>query len=492
MLWDGRVREALDVARSRLAGATDPARRAELRWVLAYAELAVGDVDQALRTIERAGAEAPPAPWPDRLTGLEALGRILAGDLDGVLRIGAELEGRTDLDGLARVYLLHVHAVVGYLTRDLDGMHARLDEAERIPAYDDDPGQQAMAMLLRVAGTEPGSPEVARLLDRSEDIARRVGASMQSWWWMSASLARYNAGEWDAALLTARDGLAQVDDALARPLHALVVMISLHRGELEPARAHAAALEMGPPTRGVMRFYEAFPVLAGALVAEADGELGEAVAAVRLVVEGKVGVHRGSHVAGLGARMVRIALAAGDLALAEAIVSEMEASGPEAQANAVLGRALLAGDRVALIAARDALVEAGAVLESAWADEELARQLAAEGRHQDARAVFGPVGERFRSLRAVGELDRAEAVMRRHGVRFGVRGPRSRPSTGWESLTDAELRVAMQVARGSTNPEIGHALHVSPRTVQSHVSRILAKLDLGTRAELAAEVARRG
>lgn len=44
---------------------------------------------------------------------------------------------------------------------------------------------------------------------------------------------------------------------------------------------------------------------------------------------------------------------------------------------------------------------------------------------------------------------------------------------------------------GLSNPAIGQQLCVSRRTVQSHVSKILAKLQLTSRVELAAEVARR-
>lgn len=71
------------------------------------------------------------------------------------------------------------------------------------------------------------------------------------------------------------------------------------------------------------------------------------------------------------------------------------------------------------------------------------------------------------------------------------RGERKRPSSGWASLTPTELQVADLVSEGLTNPQIGERLFISKRTVQGHVSRILMKLSLSSRSEIAAHVAKR-
>jgi DNA-binding CsgD family transcriptional regulator len=71
------------------------------------------------------------------------------------------------------------------------------------------------------------------------------------------------------------------------------------------------------------------------------------------------------------------------------------------------------------------------------------------------------------------------------------RGERKRPSAGWDSLTPAELDVVKLVGEGLTNPQIGDRLFISKRTVQTHLYRIFAKLAISSRAELAAEAARR-
>jgi len=94
-------------------------------------------------------------------------------------------------------------------------------------------------------------------------------------------------------------------------------------------------------------------------------------------------------------------------------------------------------------------------------------------------------------LDAAWDLARAEAVLRQAGLRRGCRGPRGRPAFGWASLTPAEQAVAGLVADGLTNPQIGARLYISRRTVQTHLVHIFAKLDIGSRAQLAAQVTRR-
>jgi DNA-binding NarL/FixJ family response regulator len=59
-------------------------------------------------------------------------------------------------------------------------------------------------------------------------------------------------------------------------------------------------------------------------------------------------------------------------------------------------------------------------------------------------------------------------------------------------LTAREWAVALLVARGRSNRLIGAELVVSERTVDSHVRNILRKLGLGSRAQIAAWVARGG
>ncbi len=54
-----------------------------------------------------------------------------------------------------------------------------------------------------------------------------------------------------------------------------------------------------------------------------------------------------------------------------------------------------------------------------------------------------------------------------------------------EQLTEAEWRVAESVARGLSNKEIAAELNLSIRTIENHVSRILAKKNFSNRVEIA-------
>ncbi|WP_245721740.1 response regulator transcription factor [Nocardia crassostreae] len=61
-----------------------------------------------------------------------------------------------------------------------------------------------------------------------------------------------------------------------------------------------------------------------------------------------------------------------------------------------------------------------------------------------------------------------------------------------ELLTDREREVALAVATGAANADIARTLHMSESTVKVHVSRIIAKLDLENRTQLAILVHRAG
>jgi NarL family two-component system response regulator LiaR len=66
----------------------------------------------------------------------------------------------------------------------------------------------------------------------------------------------------------------------------------------------------------------------------------------------------------------------------------------------------------------------------------------------------------------------------------------SRPDNG--SLTDREVEVLRLVAQGHSNQEIAHQLTISEATVRTHVSNILAKLDLCSRTQAALYALRQG
>jgi predicted ATPase/DNA-binding CsgD family transcriptional regulator len=69
-----------------------------------------------------------------------------------------------------------------------------------------------------------------------------------------------------------------------------------------------------------------------------------------------------------------------------------------------------------------------------------------------------------------------------------ARGERRRPAHGWDSLTATEAAVARLAAAGLTNKQIAGRLLMGAETVKTHIARVYDKLDVHTRAGLAAAV----
>jgi len=73
-------------------------------------------------------------------------------------------------------------------------------------------------------------------------------------------------------------------------------------------------------------------------------------------------------------------------------------------------------------------------------------------------------------------------------MRGAVPSPAGPSSPGLDVLTERERAVALAVTNGATNAEIARQLYVSAATVKATISRILAKLELDNRVQLAVVV----
>lgn len=108
------------------------------------------------------------------------------------------------------------------------------------------------------------------------------------------------------------------------------------------------------------------------------------------------------------------------------------------------------------------------------------------------QAVLGEVRETLGkdvfddAWRAGAELSTAEAI----AYAQRGRGERKRPATGWGSLTPMEQDVVRLTSEGLSNKEIGARLFISPRTVQTHLTHVYAKLGITSRVQLVQEAAR--
>ena len=210
--------------------------------------------------------------------------------------------------------------------------------------------------------------------------------------------------------------------------------------------------------------------------------------------------------------MIRAASEAGNaIALASSLVTRAKVERDDANrasAEDDCHRALATFDaasaRLEVIAILELLGCIAGDLES-WV--EAARLLAAaDAARAEVGAVLSAFDQRshddvFARLRS--ELDATEfddawaegaAMSLEDGVAYATRGrgERKRPSTGWESLTPAELEVVRLVAAGATNRDVGEQLFIATNTVKAHLSHVFAKLGVSSRTELAALAAQRG
>jgi DNA-binding CsgD family transcriptional regulator len=140
----------------------------------------------------------------------------------------------------------------------------------------------------------------------------------------------------------------------------------------------------------------------------------------------------------------------------------------------------------------DAYAEGRRPLEVALTCEEAADLAGRRGERDLGRSLLEKAGGVYERLEASRGVMRVDAGLRALGVRRGRRGVRRRPQQGWESLTPTEHSVAGLVGEGLSNPQIAERLFVSRRTVQTHVAHIFTKLDIASRAQLAALVAVNG
>jgi DNA-binding CsgD family transcriptional regulator len=109
------------------------------------------------------------------------------------------------------------------------------------------------------------------------------------------------------------------------------------------------------------------------------------------------------------------------------------------------------------------------------------------GRRVDSRAHLRSALEAFDSLGAVPWSDRTRAELAATGETVRRRDP-----TATERLTPQELQIALAVGEGRTNKEVAAALFLSQKTIEYHLHNVYRKLDVRSRAQLAAHLTRQG
>jgi DNA-binding CsgD family transcriptional regulator len=186
----------------------------------------------------------------------------------------------------------------------------------------------------------------------------------------------------------------------------------------------------------------------------------------------------------------RVASAAGDAGLRARVLQATEAlererppvplfAGVAGYAHAILER-----DAQALLDAAELLESSSRPLLYAAAAEDTGVELARTNRGGEAVDQLNAAFDIYIECEATADARRVGRELRRLGVeRRIVTHPRAK--TGWDSLTDSELKVINLIAQDATNRDVATQLHLSPHTVKTHVHNAFAKLGITSRAQLA-------
>jgi DNA-binding CsgD family transcriptional regulator len=106
-------------------------------------------------------------------------------------------------------------------------------------------------------------------------------------------------------------------------------------------------------------------------------------------------------------------------------------------------------------------------------------------RRLDAREQLRTAHEMFTAMGFEAFADRAARELLATGE-----SARARTAETRDDLTAQEVQIARLARSGLSNPEIGTQLFISPRTVQYHLHKVFGKLDISSRVQLEAALAR--
>jgi DNA-binding CsgD family transcriptional regulator len=202
--------------------------------------------------------------------------------------------------------------------------------------------------------------------------------------------------------------------------------------------------------------------------------------------------------------LTRVRLALGDRAAAERAAALADSSAerlglPLARAwadRAAAAVALDAGDaaRAAELALASAQIadDAEGPIEAALSRILAGRALARAGDRERASAELQRAATATDAVGAVRYRDEAERELRQLGHRIHRRSQpaASAAGSGVETLTQRELEIARRIVDRQTNRQIAEDLFLSPKTVETHVRNIFAKLGADSRVEVARIVER--
>jgi DNA-binding CsgD family transcriptional regulator len=494
LLWTGALGEAEEAAQVALADG-EHAREGPLRWLLAQARYRQGWPAEVLATIDEALASTRLSRAEvGRFHGLAALCLLL---LDRVEESGVAARNAIAADGdrVAVGYGWHVMGVRRMLQGELrqalpliDRAVAALEVAAH-PELDIDPYLVRAECLLRLDRLGAADDALASAVRHNQ----RAGSVHLAKDYATRARLRFLDGRWDDALAEIRTGQEVPDPyRFGVALPATATLIAVHRG----GRPRESGRPIGPDDSVGARAYGYLTRWARALVEEARGHPQRALDLLYPVWERPTALQPRRLTVEVCPDLARLAAAVGDRDRGRELAETARELAAREPASSLDGTALLCqgladGDAEPLLAAAAAFRKAGRPLPEAYAYESAAALLVRQGDPARARTALDEALAGYATLDAAWDSARASAQLRQAGIRLGRRGVlNKRPQYGWAALTDTETKIALLVAEGLSNPDIATQMYLSPRTVQTHISHILGKLNLKSRVELAVDATR--
>jgi len=496
----GDTAQAGQVVIRALEHAAEPNLLVDLHWTLAQSRMLAGESTESLATLDRALASPGiSARHRARLLVLAARTHENLGEAETASRVAAEaLAAAAEADdSWAMGWALHVLTLVttmrGHLTDALPLFDRALAVTESDPALTD------LRLLLQInqaitLGCLDQYEQAFAAAERARHLADRVGTTMRlTQAHCALGQLLFETGRWDEALAE----VEAVPEDLKEPGAAccdlgIAAVIGFHRGETDAARRHLAAAE--PHAKRLGNRPMGRLALASSLDCEQADALTEALAALTAGFANSTDDL--GEIEDLLPDAVRLATQTGDLDTAQAFAGHAttladESEVPHRQANALYCRGLLDQDAPRLLAAAERYDDAGRPLLRAMALEAAAVYFVEADDRGQARDAFTGAVEVYTALGAAADLARVQATFRAHGIRRGPHAKHRRARSGWDSLTATEIKIATLVEEGMSNPEIAAKLLLSRRTIATHVSHILKKLDVNSRTDIARESALR-
>ena len=490
---------AEQVANRVLEYAAEPDLFVDLHWTLAQCRMLAGESPESLASLERAlAAPGISTRHRARLLALAARTHLNSSEVEtaGLVAADAREAAAEAGDSWAMGWALLVMALVTSARGDMTQALPLFDRALAVTESDPTLTDLRLLMQLNQAVTLGNLDRHEEALDaarQARQLADQVGATFRLTQAHSAlGQLLFQTGRWDTALTEVgalpedlnEPGVACCDLGIA-------AVISFHRGDTGAARGYLAAAD--PHARRLGRRPIGPLALARSLDREQDGALGEARDALTDAFDGNEEVEE---IEDLLADAVRLAILTGDLSAAQALADHAETLATESTiphrlANALYCRGLLDHDAARVLLAAERYDDAGRPLLRAKALEAAAEHFVDTDDRTQARAAFTAAVDVYTSLGAAADIARVQAEFRAHGIRRGPHAKHRRAQSGWDSLTATEIKIAAFVEEGLSNPEIAARLLLSRRTVATHVSHILKKLNVNSRIDIARESALR-